>query len=513
MRWKPSGDKRREKAVADRLRASSKFYRFLWEVRGELFDEKFEDELIASYGPRGQEPCSPALLAMVTLLQRYEGVSDADAVDAAENDRRWQLVLGTLDEDRAPFGQGSLVRFRLRMIAHDFDKRLVDRTVELAKKTKKFGWQKVRAALDSSPLEGAGRVEDTWNLIGRAMSKVVRAVSIALDVDERIVIKEARLAVLEEPSIKAALDIDWDDDEAQGAALSRLLDEATRLEQWVAQRAKKESGEPPLKDAVELLRRIVDQDTEPDPSGGGPRIKQGVAHDRVISVSDPEMRHGRKSRTTRFDGYKRHIAVVNGLIVATAVEPANVMEHVAGPRLINGMLKHGDIDTLDIDRGYLANPVVEALHRKGVRVNSRAWNPGKYSGKFTKEDFAIDLRRRQITCPAGKTAEIFPSGAAWFSADDCGRCKLKSQCTTADARTVTMHRQEDLLVQLRRSARTPRGRGEIRKRVVVEHGLARVGAIQGDKARYRGARKNELDLNRAAAIANLYEVARCRRAA
>lgn len=513
MRWKPSTDKRRERAVADRLRASSKFYRFLWEIRGELFDELFEDELIASYGPRGQEPCPPALLAMVTLLQRYEGISDADAVDAAENDRRWQLVLGSLGDERAPFGQGSLVRFRMRMIEHDLDKKLVDRTVELAKKTKKFGWQKLRAAMDSSPLEGAGRVEDTWNLIGRAMSKVVRAVSTALDVDEQVVIREARLSVLEAPSIKAALDIDWNDEDAQHEALARLLDEATRLEKWVSKRAAEESTEPPLKDAVDILRRVVEQDTEPDPSGGGPRIKQGVAHDRIISISDPEMRHGRKSRTNRFDGYKRHIAVVNGLVVATAVEPANVMEHAAGPRLVNGVLKHGDIEVLDIDRGYLANPIVEALHRDGVRVNSRAWRTTKFSGMFTKDDFRINLRRHEITCPAGKTATIHPRGAAWFSESDCVPCKLKAQCTTADARTVTMHRQEDLLIQLRRRAKTLPGREEIRRRVVVEHSLARIGSIQGDRARYRGARKNELDLNRAAAIANLHVVAQARRAA
>jgi hypothetical protein len=99
---------------------------------------------------------------MVLLLQRYDGVSDADAVDAAENDRRWQLVLGTLGSERTPFGQGTLVRFRVRAVANDLDKKLVDRTVELAKKTGGFGWKHLRVALDSSPLHGAGRVEDTW---------------------------------------------------------------------------------------------------------------------------------------------------------------------------------------------------------------------------------------------------------------------------------------------------------------------------------------------------------------
>src|SRR5215471_393836 len=158
MRWDLEATEA-EKKVAAKLRKASQFYRFLWEIRGDLFTVEFQDELAASYQPRGQDPCPPALLAMVMLLQRYEGLSDADAVDAAENDRRWQLVLGTLGQERAPFGQGSLVRFRLKMIEHDLDRALLDRTVELAKSTGKFGWKALRVALDSSPLEGSGRVE------------------------------------------------------------------------------------------------------------------------------------------------------------------------------------------------------------------------------------------------------------------------------------------------------------------------------------------------------------------
>src|SRR5512139_2139786 len=143
MKWILPREAERENKVAGRLRAASHFYKFLWSIRAELFSDGFEDELIAAYAPRGQEPCPPAMLAMVMLLQRYEGLSDADAVDEAENDQRWQLVLGTLGQKRAPFGQGSLVRFRERVIAHDLDKKLVDRTVELAKKTKGFGWKQL----------------------------------------------------------------------------------------------------------------------------------------------------------------------------------------------------------------------------------------------------------------------------------------------------------------------------------------------------------------------------------
>lgn len=496
--------------MAARLRRSSRFYKFLWEVRTELFGDGFEDELLDSYRPRGQDPCPPALLAMVCLLQRYDGLSDADAVDAAENDRRWQLVLGTLGRDEAPFGQGTLVRFRTRMIAHDLDKKLVDRTVELAKKTGGFGWKGVRVALDSSPLHGAGRVEDTWNLIGRAMSKVVHAVSLALGVDESTVVQQAGLTALGSDSVKASLDIDWDDESAQSEALNRLLAEVSALESWVAKKTKKTPATPPLTEALELLRKVVEQDTEPDPPKKGQRrIKQGVPPDRIVSISDPEMRHGRKSRSKLFNGYKRHVAVVEGFIVATAVEPANVREHEPTARLLDKVREHGAIETLDIDRGYLASTAVEELHRAGATVNSRAWQVSN-RGLFTKTDFKIDLAKGIVRCPGRKSAPITRSKQVFFREEDCGPCKKKSRCTTSPKRSLTLHAAEDLLIKLRRDRKSPEGRRELRKRVAVEHRLARVGAIQGTKARYRGARKNELDLNRTAAVANLFEVARRR---
>ena len=499
-----------EQAVAKQLRAASKFYRFLWEIRGELFKDGFEEELVASYRPRGQEPCPPALLAMVMLLQRYTGAGDAAAVELAENDRRWQLVLGTLGEGGAPFGQGTLVRFRTRMMAHDLDKKLVERTVELAKKSSTFGWKKLRVALDSSPLQGAGRVEDTWNLIGRAMSKVVHAISLALDIDEEKVITQARLTMLTADSVKAAIDIDWDDDEAQHEALQRLLREVSSLEEWVARRAAEQAEVPPLKDALDLLRRVVDQDIEPDPSGGR-RIRDGVAADRIVSVGDREMRHGRKSRSKRFDGYKRHVAISDGLILATAIEPANAAEHVTTQRLMEAAQRFGPVEVLDIDRGYLASPHVLEMYRSGVTIRSRAWTKSNH-GLFTKQDFKIDLRRRILTCPSGKTTAIRPSGKAEFEPTDCATCKLKPQCTTSTSRAVHLHPAEALLIKLRAQAKTRTGRRELRHRVAVEHRLARVQAIQGSRARYMGLRKNELDLNRTAAIANLLEVAR-RRAA
>jgi transposase len=151
-----------ERKVARRLHRIGTLYVSLREMRHELFDASFEAELAKAYKkPRGTAPLPPALLAMVILLQAYDQVGNADAVVTASMDKRWQLVLGTLGAEEAPFSQGALVAFRERLIAHDLDRKLGSRTVELAKASGKFGWQHLQAALDSSPLLGAGRVEDT----------------------------------------------------------------------------------------------------------------------------------------------------------------------------------------------------------------------------------------------------------------------------------------------------------------------------------------------------------------
>src|SRR5215813_9428947 len=177
IRWRPPvNPSAREEKILKRCKAK-KLYVFLRSHRHELFDEDFQAELASMYGPQpmgGSEAVPPALLAMVTLLQAAFRISDADAVEQAENDLRWQMLLDCLGEDRAPFSQGTLYNFRRRLIDHDMDRRLLDRTVELARKLGGFGHRNLRAAFDASPLFGAGRVEDTFNLIGHAAREVVR---------------------------------------------------------------------------------------------------------------------------------------------------------------------------------------------------------------------------------------------------------------------------------------------------------------------------------------------------
>ncbi|MDI3292205.1 transposase, partial [Polyangium sp. 15x6] len=172
--------------MLDRLGKRRRQFAFLRLHRAELFDEAFQDELAAMYRDTGEGkmPVPPALVCMVLLLQAYTGASDAEAIDSMVDDRRWQLVLGMLGSKKPAFAQGTLQSFRERLIRHDMDLRLLERTVELAKKTKGFDWKKLpktlRIGVDSRPLEGAGRVEDTFNLLGRATAKLLSAAAMVL---------------------------------------------------------------------------------------------------------------------------------------------------------------------------------------------------------------------------------------------------------------------------------------------------------------------------------------------
>jgi len=396
------------------------------------------------------------------------------------------------------------------------DRRLLERTAAIARASKGFDARKIpktlRIAVDSSPLEGAGRVEDTINLIAHAARKVVECAADLLESDYEDVCQKAGIPLLLETSVKKALDRDWSDAQQKGEAVDILARQVLSLERWLTKRLAQEVGRPPLSDVLEVLRQLVDQDLEPDP-GGGVRIRDGVAEDRRISVEDGEMRHGRKSKSKRIDGYKRHVAtdLDSKAILACRVTPANRPEHEALPEL------KSDIDAQGIrlieahfDRGYMGSPTVDDLAKEGVELLCKPWK-ARNGDLFSKEDFDLDLRAKTITCPAGETEAIEFGRPAKFAAEACDSCPMRAQCTSAalgNGRSVNILEDERLQKRLRKMSETKAGRQRFRERVPVEHSLARIGQRQGRRARYNGARKNTYDMRRAGIIQNLEIVQR-----
>jgi len=228
------------------------------------------------------------------------------------------------------------------------------------------------------------------------------------------------------------------------------------------------------------------------------------------------MRHGRKTRTRPFTGYKRHVIKLldADLVVDAVVRPANHPEHEVVALLTTAVEAHGPLAELFIDRGYLGSPTIGTLHSQGVAIRAKAWT-SLNGGRFPKQAFRIQLADGRVICPAEQTAPI-PVGAttAHFPAAVCQACALRAACTTATGgRSITIHPQEALLQTLRAAQQQPDGRARLRQRTTVEHSLARVQQLQGHKARYKGIRKNTLDVRRVAVVTNLQRLARLPKAA
>jgi hypothetical protein len=173
------------------------------------------------------------MLTLALILEAYTGVSDDEVIEATVMDRRWQLVLDCLGCEHAPFGKGTMVAFRQRLIAAQMDQRLIERTIEIAGHSQAFGPRALRAALDSSSLWGAGRVEDTHNLVGHALKKVLCAVADQQGRELVEVAKEAGGELVCATSLKAALDRDWDQVGQREEALSLILQVLHTVETWI----------------------------------------------------------------------------------------------------------------------------------------------------------------------------------------------------------------------------------------------------------------------------------------
>ena len=136
-RWVPCQTySRQEEAILKSLRRTRKLFAFLRDHRHVLFEDELQAALESMYRDTGagKEPVCPARMAMAVLMQGYLGVSDAEAVQLTMVDLRWQMVLDCLGSTKEAFSQGAFQEFRQRLIRHDMDRVLLEKTVPLCQR-------------------------------------------------------------------------------------------------------------------------------------------------------------------------------------------------------------------------------------------------------------------------------------------------------------------------------------------------------------------------------------------
>lgn len=459
-----------------------------------------DDDFAHLYSERkGRPSIPPSVMVRAMLCATHDRItSDAETSRRTRVDADWKAAMG-VDDEFTGIGATTFSLMRSRMVVHDADATLFEKTLEKAVEAGVFKG-KLTAIIDSSPVHGAGAVADTYELVRGFLRQVVRAAGERLS-------EEARAAA--EPFCGAKPDIDWQDPATRKAHLAELVAAGMALLVEAAG-----IDDPAVTEPADLLAQVIDQDVTADDSGD-PGIRQGVARDRVISHSDPEMRHGRKSASRRFDGHKLDVITDEDseMVLGVEVRPANASDgEGAVPLLSQVMALPGIvIGTLLGDMAYSDGDVREAVEAAGAEMVAKV-PPVTNGGRFPKTDFEINLEAGSVTCPAGVTTTDArpardhkgrPATRFVFAPATCAACPLVARCTKAKGgRQIMVGVHEARIAAARAAQADPATKALLRRRSKVERKIDHLQDLGMRKARYRGRRKTRLQALLAATVAN-----------
>lgn len=495
------------------------FYGFLAGLRGILFrDEEFA-HLYARNNGRPSVP--PSLLATALLLQTYDRVSDEEAKERADYDVRWKVALGIAIEVH-PFAKSTLQLFRAQLVANGEAQGVFRKSLALAKEKGFLAkGRKLRLALDTTNIFGRGAVKDTYNLLGDGIVLLLRQLAKLAEAELAPFARERGYArYVEQRSLKGTAELDWDNAKERARLLAEIVADADGLlVEARGVRAALREGSPAalgLEQAAELLGQVLLQDIARKEEGTA--LVEGVAKDRMLSVHDPEMRHGRKSAHKRFNGHKAQLAVDTDeqWVTAVAVLPGNAPDSEQALAMVEQTEANTGEEVVETvaDCAYGSGVTREEFATAGRQLVAKV-AVTRNRGCFPKTEFRIDLEAANCICPAGvegtaryakrkQTGDERKLRGFRFEAPACATCPLRPQCVRGrGGRSIAIHPQESLLQKARALQRSP-GFGEYRtSRQVVEHRIARLVQLGIRQARYVGRQKTLFQLLMAATVANL----------
>jgi hypothetical protein len=471
-------------------------------------DQDFAD----CYAQRmGRPSIPPSQLAKVLLLQHRTGVSDEQAMECVGWDLRWKVALG-LPIDHQGWHPTSLTKFRARLLLHKKDGLALENTLKLARELGLLDGP-MEQIVDSTPMLGAAATQDTVRLVRFGVKKLIDAVS-AIDPDAG----ELLVAGLEfdyaKPGEKP--DCQWRLKSERERMLTRVAQDAQRAISAVGQTDGLLDDEP-VKKAYELLVELIGQDFDVD-DDEVPRLHRGTRPGRIISTIDPEMQHGRKSSSQRFDGFKLSAAVSNTsepLIMAVHVAPGGEADGPQAKHLIDAQAGERRPGRILGDTAYGNGPVRKELADRNVDVLAAVPEGELVEGRVGKRDFIIDPAAGTVACPAGHTARITTSKkgvrTARISRKLCRACPVKEQCCPGrESRQIALSEHEELIVAARQALNDPDTAKHLRHtRPRIERLLGLLACQYGArKSRYIGTKKATLQASWAAALVNLNPIGR-----
>ena len=462
-------------------------YRFLAENRRCLFPDEMFSDLFGS--GRGRPSIPGPVIGAVMVLQALECLSDREAIQRLRRDIAWKAATG-LSLGDGGFHPTVLALWRARLRASEKPERIFDAVRQVVTESGVLATRD-RRALDSTILDDAVATQDTVTMISSQIRRCRRLIPAAADL----------ALVAHDYESKAKPSCDWSDPDARSELINGLVGDGLA----VIEAVNNVKLDPDQADAIGLLGVVTGQDVEPDPDREGRwRIARRVAKDRTVSTVDPEARHGHKSRTSKRDGYKAHVATEpeTGLVTAATLTAANTPDADSIADLVADQPPGAEIVA---DSAYASGAALETFDDLGhTPVTKPIVRKPHIKDGYHRDDFDIDTKGRKVTCPAGHTARIRPGGTAPFS-KRCNGCPLRARCTTSErGRTIKVDEHHDL----RAANKTRWAKEETQKtyrnlRPSVERTIAWLTRGKARRVPYRGITRNQQWLATRTAAINL----------
>jgi transposase len=479
------------------------FYAQMGAVNDLLFKD---DDLAQMYSAtNGRPSLPPSLMSGILLLQFYDDVSDDEAIARLMFDLRWKVALNLPLDFESP-DASSLSVFRKRLVKHEQERYAFNRLIRIGREAG-FLPDSITVLVDSMAQHGAGAVQDTYTLIRKGIRRVLKVAGYMLPAKKRGL--SADLAAYLDSDRKA--DIDWADPAARAAQLKVLVRDAEATLDLALQQAE----EPEVRTAAWLLTKMLGDDLTTD-EAGNPQIGQGVAEDRIVSLTDTEMRHGRKSASRRFDGRKLQVAEeqTSELIVAIEPVPANAGDGRDLMKVIDIAEEQSGVtvERAIVDGAYGTGDNRADCRTQEIDLVSPLAMP--HDAEVSKANFGIDLQADTVTCPQGQTTTTYKVikdvqgrlvKSFTFDRAGCETCPLFARCvhSKTQGRTVTLHYHEDLLQAARQRQQTAEFKDTYKLRAAVERKIAELAEHGSKQARYIGTVLSFLQAQWTGAAVNL----------
>lgn len=474
----------------------------------------------------------PAVVLITLWLLRWteEGTSRVASVRRARTDAAWRAAMG-LSFDVEPPSEKTMRDFEKFLAgrhAHADQARYIVFFEHVVRQCLHAGViaDKPLWATDSTPMWCYGAVLDTVRLMGDGLRDLGRCWAKATRTSLADVAECWDLPLLLAKSVKGSYDVDWRDAEARADVVDDLADNVVRIVSRIRadiEQARSGLRKPLLRRCRRLLQVVCDN-LEADEQGRLV-IARKVAAERLVSLTDPQARHGRKSKSRRFNGFKLHVLgdLVSGLIAAVCVTAGNLHDSVPTHRLARrakGLVV--DIEQLLADTAYGGT-----VHRNkvGATLGIDLLTPPPpdtqpKEGKLGKSDFAIDFAAGTATCPAGKTTSessvvsYGDDGTSTrkykWSKEDCRACPLRQACVgkARGGRRLLLHPLEEELREHRQRWEDPEVRKQYRRRGEFERLINQPVRHGGRRVRAWGLTAANLQAHAIAAVCNLGLLAR-----